>query len=309
MSSLPTVLPQGEFAINTARLTKRYGDTYALRELDLQVPAGSVYLLVGPNGAGKSTTIKILMDLLQATSGIATVFHLETQARSATVRANIGYVPERLDWGYGWMRVGRLLEHHASYYPHWDSEYAPRLVREFDVRLDQRMSTLSKGQGRRVHLLMALAHRPPLLILDEPTDGLDPVMRDDTIRVLVEHLSDTPTTVFLSTHHVSEVEALADHVGVLSTGELRAQLPLATLLQGMRRYRAEIPPGWDALATLGTDVLRRATTRTEIDCTIWGNESDVVNRLARTGAVVRSANALSLDEATLALLTKPVITR
>jgi hypothetical protein len=77
----------------------------------------------------------------------------------------------------------------------------------------------------------------------------------------------------------------------------------------MRRYRAEIPPGWDALATLGTDVLRRATTRTEIDCTIWGNESDVVNRLARTGAVVRSANALSLDEATLALLTKPVITR
>ena len=309
MSSLPTVLPQGEFAINTARLTKRYGDTFALRELDLQVPAGSVYLLVGPNGAGKSTTIKILMDLLQATSGTATVFHLETQARSATVRANIGYVPERLDWGYGWMRVGRLLEHHASYYPHWDSEYAARLVREFDVRLDQRMSTLSKGQGRRVHLLMALAHRPPLLILDEPTDGLDPVMRDDTIRVLVEHLSDTPTTVFLSTHHVSEVESLADHVGVLSTGELRAQLPLATLLQGMRRYRAEIPPGWDALATLGTDVLRRATTRTEIDCTIWGNETDVVNRLARTGATVRSANALSLDEATLALLTKPVITR
>lgn len=309
MSALPTVLGPGEFAISTAGLTKRYGDVFALRALDLQVPAGAIYLLVGPNGAGKSTTIKILMDLMRATSGSASVFRLETRHRGATVRANIGYVPERLDWGYGWMRVGRLLQHHASYYPRWDSGYAERLVREFDVRLDQRMSTLSKGQGRRVHLLMALAHRPPLLILDEPTDGLDPIMRDDTIRVLVEHLADSPTTVFLSTHHVAEVESLADHVGVLSGGELRAQLPLTALMQGMRRYRADIPPGWDALSALGTSVLRRATTRTEVDCTIWGDEAEVINRLAATGASVRSTKALSLDEATLALLTKPVIAR
>jgi ABC-2 type transport system ATP-binding protein len=309
MSALPTTLASTELAIHTVGLTKRYGDVFALREVDLQVPTGAVYLLVGPNGAGKSTTIKILMDQMRATNGNASVFRMETQRHGATVRANIGYVPERLDWGYGWMRVGRLLEHHASYYPHWDARYAEQLVHAFDVRLGQRMSTLSKGQGRRVHLLMALAHRPPLLILDEPTDGLDPVMRDDTIRVLVEHLADTHTTVLLSTHHVAEVESLADHIGVLAGGELRAQLPLTALMQGMRRYRAEIPPGWDALSSLGTSVLRRATTRTEIDCTIWGDESDVINRLARTGATVRSAKALSLDEVTLALLTKPAITR
>ncbi|MDB4887183.1 MAG: ABC-type multidrug transport system, ATPase component [Gemmatimonadetes bacterium] len=309
MSALPTVLPSADLAISTVKLTKQYGEVFALRDVGLQVPAGAIYLLVGPNGAGKSTTIKILMDLMRATSGSASVFHMETRQRGAAVRANIGYVPERLDWGYGWMRVGRLLQHHASYYPQWDATYADRLVREFDVRLDQRMSTLSKGQGRRVHLLMALAHRPPLLILDEPTDGLDPVMRDETIRVLVEHLADSPTTVLLSTHHVSEVESLADHVGVLSGGELRAQLPLSALRQGIRRYRAEIPAGWDALSTFGTAVLRRATTKTEIDCTIWGHEGDIINRLASSGAAVRSANALSLDEATLALLTKPAITR
>ena len=309
MSALPTLLPATQLAVRTTALSKQYRSAFALRDVDLQVPTGAVYLLVGPNGAGKSTTIKILMDLLRATSGTASVFRMETRKSGAAVRANIGYVPESLDWGYGWMRVGRLLQHHASYYPSWDAEYAERLVRVFDIRLTQRMSTLSKGQGRRVHLLMALAHCPPLLILDEPTDGLDPVMRDDTIRVLIEHLADTPTTVLLSTHHVSEVESLADHIGVLSNGTLRAQMPVAALMRGTRRYRAQIPPGWDALSSLGTAVLRRATTKTEIDCTIWGDESDIINRLSHSGATVRSAKALSLDEVTLALLTKPVITR
>jgi ABC-2 type transport system ATP-binding protein len=290
------------FAIATRDLSKRYKSVQALSKLALQVPEGAVYLLVGPNGAGKSTTIKILLDLLEPTSGSAEVLGLSPQENPALVRANVGYVPEQLDWGYAWMRTGRLLEHHSHYFPSWDREYASRLFRAFDLRLDQKLGTLSKGQGRRVHLAMALAHRPPLLVLDEPTDGLDPVMRDETLGVLIEHLADSPTTVLLCTHHVSEFEQFADHVGVLRNGELRAQLPLNALRAGLRRYRAEIPPGWGDASMFGARAIRRTTTERDIDWVVWGDELATSSELVRSGATVRDIVPLNLNDATLALL-------
>ena len=303
-SPFPTTLHGGELAIATHGLRKQYGANQALRELDLQVPEGAVYLLVGPNGAGKSTTIRILLDQVRPTAGDVEVLGVNPQQHPALVRANVGYVPEQLDWGYGWMRVGRLLEHHARFFPSWDAAYARQLSESFALKLDQKMSTLSKGQGRRVHLVMALAHRPPLLLLDEPTDGLDPVMRDGTLGVLIEHLAETPTTVLLSTHHVTEVEHLADHIGVLRDGTLRAQMPLAELRRDLRRYRAEIPPGWQGTSMFGDAVLQRVTTRNEVDWTVWGDEEAIAGELVNAGATVRDAAPLSLHDATLALLTQ-----
>lgn len=305
-SPLPNSLHSSELAVTTRALSKQYGALRALHDLALQVPEGAVYLLVGPNGAGKSTAIKILIDQVRPTSGEATVLGLNPQMHPALVRANVGYVPEQLDWGYGWMRVGRLLEHHARYFPSWDAAYANRLAKSFALKLDQKMSTLSKGQGRRVHLVMALAHRPPLLVMDEPTDGLDPVMRDETLGVLIDHLAQTPTTVLLSTHHVSEVEQLADHIGVLRDGELRAQMPLDELRRDLRRYRAQIPVGWQGTSMFGDAVIRRVTTRNEVDWTVWGDESEIAGELVSAGATVREAAPLSLHEATLALLTQEI---
>jgi ABC-2 type transport system ATP-binding protein len=299
---LPTELPAADLAIATHELSKQYRSLQAVSKLALQVPEGAVYLLVGPNGAGKSTTIKILLDLVRPSSGSAKVLGLDPQQNAAAVRANVGYVPEQLDWGYAWMRTGRLLEHHANYFPSWDREYASRLFRAFDLKLDQKLGTLSKGQGRRVHLAMALAHRPPLLVLDEPTDGLDPVMRDETIGVLIEHLSDSPTTVLLCTHHVSEFEQFADHIGVLKSGELRAQLTLTELRGGLRRYRADIPPGWNEAAMPDASVLKRTTTSRDLDWIVWGDEKEITATLTRAGAVVRDAIPLNLNDATLALL-------
>jgi ABC-2 type transport system ATP-binding protein len=289
-------------AVATQALCKKYGQRYALRDVSLLVPTGATYLLIGPNGAGKSTAIKILLDLVRPSSGTAEIMGYGAHAEAAMARAHIGYVPEQLTWGHGWMRVGRLLEHHARYFPSWDAQYADRLAREFQLRLDQRMGTLSKGQGRRVHLVMALAHRPPLLILDEPTDGLDPVMRDEALGVLGAHMADTPTTVLLSTHHVMEMEHLADHVGVLRDGQLRAQVGLSSLRSQLRRYRADIPAGW-AADTLRAVVLRKTTTRDELDWTIWGDERAVIRELAALGARVRHSSPLSLNDAALALLT------
>ncbi|HEY8311866.1 MAG TPA: ABC transporter ATP-binding protein [Gemmatimonadaceae bacterium] len=301
-SPLPTRLREGDLAVETRGLTKRFGDQIALNDVSLQVPTGAVYLLVGPNGAGKSTTLKVLLDLMRADAGTAEVFGLDTIARAPEVRANIGYVPERPEWGYGWMRVGRLLEHHALYYPTWDQAYAEKLAQKFELRMDRKVGVLSKGQARRVHLTMALAHRPPLLLLDEPTDGLDPLMRDETLGVLADHLAETETTVVLSTHHVEEVERLADHIGVLRSGQVRAQMSRADLDAGLRRYRVEVPEGWAGVASLNGSVLRRVTAPREVQWTVWGSEREVVQKLSGAGGTVREVVPLSLLDATLALL-------
>jgi len=305
---LPTQLPAADLAIATRELSKQYKAVSALTNLALQVPTGAVYLLVGPNGAGKSTTIKILLDLVEPTSGSAEVMGLDPREHAALVRANVGYVPEQLDWGYAWMQTGRLLEHHARYFPSWDWDYARQLFRSFELRLDQKFGTLSKGQGRRVHIAMALAHRPPLLILDEPTDGLDPVMRDEALGVLVDHLATTPTTMLLCTHHVSEFETLADHIGVLKNGELRAQLTLQELRRGLRRYRADIPESWNGTALFGTVAVRRTTTPRDVDWIVWGDEPEISAEFTRSGAVVRDIVPLSLNDATLALLSSREVT-
>ena len=302
MTVLPTRLEGGPFAAATRGLVKTFGRETALDHVDLQVPEGAVYVLVGPNGAGKSTTFRVLLDLVRADAGTAEVFGMDPRTRGPEVRAQIGYVPERHDWGYGWMRVGRLLEHHARFHPTWDAEYADQLASAFDLRLDRRLGTLSKGQGRRVHLLMALAHRPRLLVLDEPTDGLDPVMVDETLGLLTEHIAETGTTVLLSTHLVHDVDSLADHVGVMRDGRLMLQVPRETLHRRLRRYRAAVPEGWAGAPELNGSVLRRGSLGLEIQWSVWGDEREVAGQLARAGARVRDAAPLTLADAAVALL-------
>ncbi|MHB8838701.1 MAG: ATP-binding cassette domain-containing protein [Gemmatimonadaceae bacterium] len=153
---LPTVLPATDLAASTRMLSKRYGKHPAVTNLELQVPVGAVYLLVGANSAGKTTTLKILLDLLRPTAGVADVLGLDPQRHAARVRANVGYVPERLEWGYAWMRVGRLLEHHACYYPAWDWAYARQLSRIFDL---QRRAAPASRCRSLVKQIAASAHK------------------------------------------------------------------------------------------------------------------------------------------------------
>jgi ABC-2 type transport system ATP-binding protein len=294
--------PDPAMAISTDGLTKYYGDEGALKGVCLQVPEGSVYVLVGPNGAGKSTAFKILLDLVRPDSGEVRVFGRDPRSEGPTVRAQIGYVPERADWGYGWMSVGRLLRHHRTFFPNWDDEYAAELARAFDLKENRRFGTLSKGQMRRVQLVLALAHRPRLLLLDEPSDGLDPVMLQETLGMIAAHLSETTTTTLISTHRVHEVERLADYLGVIRSGRLIAQTPRDLLHRSLRRYRAEVPDSWEPPAPLSTAVVRRSGFGRELHLVVWGEETEVIAALATTGAVVRDVSALSLEEAALGFL-------
>ncbi len=300
---LPIRLADVDLALETRGVEKRYGpDAPALTGLDLEVPEGAVYVLAGPNGAGKSTAIKVLLDLVRADRGTARVLGIETTRHPALVRAQIGYVPESAETAYGWLTVEKFLRHRAAFFEAWDWGYTERLCRRMGVPLRVKMRGLSKGVSRSVVLVTALAHRPPVLLLDEPTDGLDPLAREELSALLVEHMTASPTTLLWSTHHVHEVDRMADYVGVLREGKLLLQAPRDELRLRLRRYQAQVPEGWAGAPGLNGEVLLREATHGEIAWTVWGEEDRVAGMLAAAGATVREAAPLSLEDATLALL-------
>lgn len=297
-----TAAAEQELAIETRGLAKRFGSRVALSGLDLRVPKGSVYVLVGPNGSGKTTTLRILLDLVRADAGEASVLGMDTVSAGAGVRAAAGYLPERQDAGYRWMRVQQLLEYHASYRPSWDASYAREMLVRLEVRDHARFGKLSKGEARRVQLVMALAHRPAVLLLDEPTDGLDPLMREEALALLSDHLAENRTTLLISTHLVYEVEGLGDRLGVLREGGLVAQLDRDTLRRQLRRYTVEVPEEWAGVDDLEGAVVRRNGRGRELAWTVWGEERDIVQRMKAAGATVRGVDPLTLEEAAVALL-------
>ena len=290
------------YAVATRGLSKRFGRATALDDVALRVPDGSVYVLAGINGAGKSTLFKVLMNLERPDAGSAEVFGLDTGEKGPEVRARIGYVPDRQVAPYPSMTCAGLLRHVAAFYPGWDPTYAGHLGNALGVRPEARIGGLSKGETRRLQLVLALAHRPSLLLLDEPTDGLDPVARKRALALLAEHLADTSATVLMATHHIHELDSLADHIGVLRGGRLVMQMSREELQRTVRSYHLEVPDAWQVPQELRASELRRSSTGRDVRCTLMGEERDVTQRLAAAGASVRQVSALTLEDAALAFL-------
>ncbi len=289
-------------AARTRGLRKRFGTHTALDGLEMTVPEGAVYVLVGPNGAGKTTTLRALLDLTVVDAGTAEVFGLPCVEQGTEVRARIGYVPDSRAFPYVELSVDALLAHHAAYYPSWDEGYAGELKRKMAIDGGHRYGGLSKGEARRVQLVQALAHRPPLLLMDEPTDGLDPLAQDRFQSLLADHLADTPTTVLISTHRVHEVEGLGDCLGVLRDGRLVAQLERERLERRLVRVRAEVPEGWAGTPELTRSVVRRGGRGREIAWTVWNKAEEAGKMFTAAGATVRQVERVNLEDATRALL-------
>ncbi len=221
-------------AITTHNLTRRYGRTEAVHELNLDVPQGSVLALLGPNGAGKSTTLKLLMNLIEPTAGSAQVLGVDSRRLGERERAQIGYVSENQQLPL-WMTVRQLLDYCRPFYPTWDRELEATLSRQFDLPAERKLKHLSRGMLMKAALLSSLAYRPKLLVLDEPFSGLDPVVRDDFIRGVLEVSATGDWTVVVSSHDIEEVERLADHVAMLDAGRLRLSERTESLQARFRR--------------------------------------------------------------------------
>jgi ABC-2 type transport system ATP-binding protein len=220
-------------AIETTQLTRRYGRLDAVDGLDLEVPAGSVFALIGPNGAGKTTTIKLLMNLVQASRGRATVLGVDSRRLGVRDFQRIGYVSENQKLP-DWMTASELLEYCRTLYPTWDEAFRQKLQRDLDLTSGAPLRKLSRGMRMKAALLASLAYRPELIVLDEPFTGLDPLVREELIRAMLELPDDTPRTVFIASHDIEEVERLADWIGFITNGRLRFAEPVSSLQSRFR---------------------------------------------------------------------------
>src|SRR5687768_1833960 len=217
-----------EAVIDISRLTRRFGAKTALDSVSLDLSRGGVYGLVGANGAGKTTLIKHLLGLLRAESGSVRVFGLDPVADPVGVLSRIGYLSEENDLP-GWMRVDELIRYSRAFYPAWDDGYAEELRQGFALDPAAKIKTLSKGQKARAGLLIALAYRPELMVLDEPSSGLDPIVRRDILGAVLRTIAGEGRTVLFSSHLLDEVERVADHVTMISDGTIVLSGPLDAL--------------------------------------------------------------------------------
>jgi ABC-2 type transport system ATP-binding protein len=252
-------------AIRTESLTKYYGPVVAVESLDLTVAPGEIYGFLGPNGAGKTTTIRILLDLVRATSGRAQVCGLDCRKASVEVRRRIGYLPAEMPLyremtGAGYLQFLAAIESRLV-----DHSYQRKLFARFDVSdvdLRRRLDHLSHGMKRKFGIIQALMGRAPLLILDEPTSGLDPLMIEAFAETVHELKTEGRTTIFLSSHVLSEVERLCDRVGIIRRGRLVRETSIAALRRDApRRLRVFFDGAAPPLPSSLAGAVRRSDAR------------------------------------------------
>jgi len=224
--------------VRCEHLSKRFGRVVALEDLELDVPDASVFALIGPNGAGKTTLIKILVNILQPSTGRSWVLGTDSRRLCRDEFAHIGYVSENQELPE-WMTVDYFLRYLKGFHADWDDALAEELLREFQLSCDRRLGQLSRGMKMKVALASSLAYHPRLILLDEPFSGLDPLVREELIEGLLERAAGT--TVLISSHDLSEIESFASHVAFIDAGRLQCSEDITTLTTRFREIEVRLP--------------------------------------------------------------------
>ena len=228
------------FVIETGGLVKRFGPRTVLDRVALRVPHGQVIGLLGLNGSGKSTLIKCLLGLLRPDAGSAAILGTDSWQLAARDKALIGYVPQETML-YPWLTVRQTVAYVSSFYTLWDRPWGEELIRRWDLPLGHRVGPLSVGQKQKLALVLALGHRPEVLILDEPVASLDPVARRWFLETVLETVADGVGTVLFSTHITSDLERIASHVALLRDGRLEFHDEIDALKERIKRLRITAP--------------------------------------------------------------------
>ena len=280
--------------VEIRRVTRQFGNKTALDDISLTVPRGGVFGLIGGNGAGKTTLIKHVLGMLKAQSGSVRVFGLDPVENPVGTLGRIGYLSEDRDLP-NWMRVSELMRYTQAFFPNWDEAYAEELREAFDLDGNARIKNLSRGQRARAGLLVALAHRPELLVLDEPSSGLDPVVRRDILGAIIRTIADEGRTVLFSSHLLDEVERVADRVAIIHQGRIMLTAPMDEIKETHRRVTLRFGQSLDRPPSL---VGTLSSEGHGVEWTyICSGESGQLRRAAEAiGATVVGDDALTLDE-------------
>jgi ABC-2 type transport system ATP-binding protein len=225
--------------IETVDLSRRFGRVAAVDGINLEIKPGSIFALVGPNGAGKTTTIKLLLNLLRPSRGRASLFGTDSRQLGPRELARIGYVSENQQLP-GWMTASQLVAYVKPFYPTWDDELCCKLQHELAIEARRPLRALSRGARMKAALLVSLAYRPELIVLDEPFTGLDPLVRDELIRALLELTGEHRWTALISSHDIDEVERLADAIAFIDNGRITFTDSVQALIEKHRLSLREI---------------------------------------------------------------------
>jgi ABC-2 type transport system ATP-binding protein len=224
-----------DLAIETHALRKHYGDIHAVDGIDMHVPRGAVYGFLGRNGAGKTTTIRMLAGLASATGGNICVLDLDPRTDSVAILARTGLVIDKMLIPS--MTGNDLVRFNRGFFPRWSDALAHKYADVLELDMKRKFKKLSNGNRTKLCLLLALAQGAELVMLDEPTAGLDPVVTDQLLRLMVEDFANEGRTLFLSSHHLSEVERIAEWVGIIDQGKLLLEARLDDMRNSFRRVR------------------------------------------------------------------------
>ena len=230
--------------VDVNNLSRSFGRKSALDGVSFRATAGQVYGLVGANGAGKTTLLKHLLGLLLPQSGSVRVFGLDPVRDPVGVLSRVGYLSEERELPE-WMRIDELLAYTQAYHPTWDPSYARELLETFGLDPSKKVKELSRGMRAQAGLVVAVAHRPELLILDEPSSGLDAVVRRDILDAIVRTVADDGRTVIFSSHLLDEVERMSDHVTLMHHGRVTLNGPLDDVRRGYQRSRVRFVESFD----------------------------------------------------------------
>ncbi|MDX9973846.1 MAG: ABC transporter ATP-binding protein [FCB group bacterium] len=288
---MSSVMP--ESVIEVANVSRYFGRKAALRDVSFRVPKGLVFGLVGENGAGKTTLIHHLLGAYGAQTGSVRVFGLDPTQHPAEVLSRVGYLSEDRDMP-GWMRVNELLRYTQAFYPTWDEIYADSMRDEFGLSPTARVKHLSRGEKAKLGLLLALAYRPELLLLDEPSSGLDAVARRDILAAVVRSVAEEGRTVLFSSHLLDEVERVADHVVMIHQGAVTLDMSMDELKTAHRSYvvRWKTPPTQpNALP----GVIRREGDTREWSLLCAGDEAKFHEAVRRAGGEVVESSVPTLE--------------
>ncbi len=278
--------------IEVKKLVKTFGDFRALDGLDINVPSGAVYGLVGPNGAGKSTVIRHITGILKQDSGEVKVDG-EDVYENTEVKAKIAYIPDDVFY-YTQASVNDMMKFYRDMYPKFDMERFESLGKVFGIKTSSPVRKLSRGMQKQVAFWLALSMRPETVVLDEPVDGLDPVMRRQVWNVLLSDVAENGTTVLISSHNLRELEDVCDHVGIMNKGKMMIERNLADLQESLVKVQLALPEGKSVPD--GLDILHMSELGHLKTIIVRGSTDDVTGKLAAASPMFIDVLPLTLEE-------------